>query len=372
MENHPIPQDVTGFKFKLIGSMTVKQFLYLLGFGILTTIAFVAHISIFIKVPLMLFFAGIGSALAFLPIEGRPLDVMIANFAKTIPSENRYIFKKRGADLSSFGYLDHEIKPLAPSAQKVQVLATAPTAHKGEASPSDKKAALISRLRNSSFRPDDSEVKNLNNIHALFDNNHAVIPVVEAQNIPDEITQKVAEEIKEEKLTTPPQHQPVVDAVEKPEPVMAPKDNIKLAGEKASSGEGAKNMPQSPTISQTPNPTLSAGFPTLPDIGNVVLGIVRDPRAKSLPNILVEVLDSNQIPVRAFKTNALGQFAAATPLPNGSYNIHFEDPAKQHEFKAVDVQLSGQIFQPLEIVSIDAREKLRQELFGGMSAAASA
>src|SRR3989344_3826186 len=102
MENHPIPQDVTGFKFKLIGSITVKQFLYLLGFGILTTVCFVTPMSPYLRVPLMLMFSFVGVALAFFPIEGRPMDTMLINFAKTIPSENRYIYRKKGANLSSF------------------------------------------------------------------------------------------------------------------------------------------------------------------------------------------------------------------------------------------------------------------------------
>src|SRR3990167_6476800 len=102
MENHPIPQDVTGFKFKLIGSITVKQFLYLLGFGILTTVAFILNINLFIKIPLMLVFASVGVALAFIPIEGRPMDIMIINFARAIPAENRYVYRKRGVVLASF------------------------------------------------------------------------------------------------------------------------------------------------------------------------------------------------------------------------------------------------------------------------------
>ena len=100
MENHPIPQDVTGFKFKLIGSVTVKQFLYLLGFGILTTVAFILPVNILLKIPMMVVFALLGISLAFVPIEGRPMDVMLFNFAKAIPSENRYIYRKRGAGAS--------------------------------------------------------------------------------------------------------------------------------------------------------------------------------------------------------------------------------------------------------------------------------
>src|SRR5690348_3164279 len=98
MENHPIPQDVTGFKFKLIGSVTVKQFLYILGGGILAAICFVLPFSGLIKVPLAILFGSIGTAVAFVPIEGRPMDVMLKNFLKALPSENQYIFKKRGAE----------------------------------------------------------------------------------------------------------------------------------------------------------------------------------------------------------------------------------------------------------------------------------
>ena len=148
MENHPIPQDVTGFKFKLIGSMTVKQFLYVLGFGIIATIIFILQINFSIRIPLVLLFAGIGLALAFLPVEGRPMDIMIANFAKTIPSENRYIFKKRGVDLSSFEIL----KPPVYKTAQMQVVAEQTAKPTQQQASQDKRAMLISRLRNSSFR----------------------------------------------------------------------------------------------------------------------------------------------------------------------------------------------------------------------------
>jgi hypothetical protein len=94
------------------------------------------------------------------------------------------------------------------------------------------------------------------------------------------------------------------------------------------------------------------------------MGIIRDPRGKTLPNILVEVVDQNNIPVRAFKTNALGQFASATPLADGIYKVYFDDPQKQHEFETIEIQLNNEIFNPLEITSVDNREKLRRELFG--------
>lgn len=70
MENHPIPQDVTGFKFKLIGSVTVKQFLYILAGGILAIVCYILPVSPFIKLPLAFICGGMGVMLAFVPIEG--------------------------------------------------------------------------------------------------------------------------------------------------------------------------------------------------------------------------------------------------------------------------------------------------------------
>jgi hypothetical protein len=354
MEEHPIPQDVTGFKFKLIGSMTVKQFLYLLAFGILTTVVFVLQISPFIKFPLMAILAGIGSALAFLPIEGRPMDLMIANFAKTIPSENRYIFKKRGADLASFGVF--EIKPVLTAAATVQAAKTEAIRRDPGA---DKRAALVSRLRNSPFRPDQTETQNLSNIHSMFDSNATIAaPIVNAKP-PETQIAEVKSPPASERVEKPIEHQnATVDLTAEKQ-----NDTLKLAGEQASH-EMPKDVPAAQAPAEKPNPTLSGGFPVLPDVGNVLMGIIRDPRAKNLPNIIVEALDEAGTPVRAFKTNGLGQFSAATQLPNGKYKIHFEDPGKQHEFADVEINLTGEIFQPLEITSIDAREKLRQELFG--------
>ncbi len=361
MENHPIPQDVTGFKFKLIGSITVKQFMYLLGFGILATIVFVLHINFFIKIPMMLFFASIGAALAFLPIEGRPMDTMLVNFARTIPSENRYIFRKRGANLAIY-------EVFAPPKQPTRVQTAVA---RERSSIDDQRAALISRLRSSAFRPDENEVRTLNNIHMYFENSAApaqTAPVISPVTPPvviDEAAQEKERIAKYEKIEEIAKQAPIQARQDEPIDVEAPvqKDTLRLSSE-----ENVHNIedasPVAQEMSEKPNPTLSAGFPTLPDVGNVILGIVRDPRGKSLQNILAEVMDNNGIPVRAFKTNALGQFASATPLPDGKYIVHFEDAGKQHEFEEVEINLSGEIFQPLEIVSTDAREKLRRELFG--------
>lgn len=415
MENHPIPQDVTGFKFKLIGSVTIKQFLYLLGFGILTTVAFVLNVNIFIKIPLMLMFALAGVALAFVPLEGRPMDIMLVNFAKTIPFENRYIFRKRGANLANFEVFKRTVKQSTPiGPQKAEA------DYSGK---NKKRAILLNRLRNSSFRPDESDLRLLDRIKSFFESEEKqtqtlpstkkVIPHLIEQQIEKPITPKrpiinadeqtivyskpgqltsskrieeiqkqldQARKMQEESMGEQDLTAKVKELEEELQKALQDKDAlskkiVEFELDKTKREETVfKPSEQEEEKQQTQNvrfvaasSQLKAGFPSLPDIPNIVLGIVKDSRGKTLPNILVEVVDQNNTPVRAFKTNALGQFASVTALPDGIYKIYFDDPQKQHKFEIIQIELTGEIFNPLEVISVDAREKLRRELFGSVA-----
>src|SRR5579872_2124564 len=84
MDNHPIPQDVTGFQFRLIGDMTIKQFAYLAAGVVLAWICLSLPLFILIKFPLVLLFGGTGLIFAFVPLGGRPADVMILYFFKAV------------------------------------------------------------------------------------------------------------------------------------------------------------------------------------------------------------------------------------------------------------------------------------------------
>lgn len=123
-----------------------------------------------------------------------------------------------------------------------------------------------------------------------------------------------------------------------------------------------------PPAAQAPVPPPSApvtkgNFPSLPDVPNILLGMVKDSSGNVLPNILVEVKDAEENPVRAFKTNQLGQFMSATPLNTGSYTLTFEDAKNQYRFDPVTVVVNDQILSPLEVAAHDLREELRKSLF---------
>lgn len=356
MENHPIPQDITGFKFKLIGSITIKQFLYLLAGGALALIIYLLPGGIALKLPFMLTFFGIGASLAFLPIEGRPMDTMLVNFIRALPSENQYIYKKRGVNFAHYAFL----QPPQPAAKTKEGAET-----KNDSD--TKRALLLNQLRAHYDRPDEKEAVFLKNIKGYFDTEKVNnIRVTDLTPKADELQKNMTEENLETPLQETAQPPTVIAQVAtEPEPAISV-----VAPEAPAPQENAAVEQITPVDTNNnartviPESQIRAGFPTLPDIPNVILGIVKDPRGRVLPNILVEVIDQNNIPVRAFKTNALGQFASATPLPAGTYKIFFDDAQKVHEFEATEITLTNQIFNPLEIFSIDQREKLRQELFG--------
>lgn len=94
MEQHPIPRQITTFEFKLIGFMTLKQFLFLIIFAPIGFIVYkiipIPVINIFLGVVI----AGIGAAFAFIPIQDRPLDVWVRNFIKRLNSPTQYMYKK--------------------------------------------------------------------------------------------------------------------------------------------------------------------------------------------------------------------------------------------------------------------------------------
>ena len=99
MQQHPIPQNVTGFEFKLVGFLTLKQFLYLAAVGIISFIIFVSTASFlkwFFIVPLVL----IGLAFAFFPINGMAFDKWIVVFIKAMTSPSRRIWHKEPKVLS--------------------------------------------------------------------------------------------------------------------------------------------------------------------------------------------------------------------------------------------------------------------------------
>ncbi len=99
MDQHPMPRQITSFEFKLIGFLTLKQFIYLVIF-------IPAGFLIFKIVPIPLFnillaalVVGAGAAFAFVPVNERPLDVWIKNLFKRLTSATQYTYQKHNSPI---------------------------------------------------------------------------------------------------------------------------------------------------------------------------------------------------------------------------------------------------------------------------------
>lgn len=103
MQSHPVPQNITGFEFKLIGFLTIRQFGYLAAAAIFIFILYSAQIPfpvvLFIGIPVAIF----AIALAFVTFNNMPFERWIAAFFHTVYSPNVRVWHR---EAKSIGFLE--------------------------------------------------------------------------------------------------------------------------------------------------------------------------------------------------------------------------------------------------------------------------
>lgn len=114
------------------------------------------------------------------------------------------------------------------------------------------------------------------------------------------------------------------------------------------------NLPVKPQTPATPIKAKSIPTLKLTSFPNVINGIVTDSLGNYLEGSIVVAHDKQGLPVRALKSNKLGQFVAATPLPNGEYTIVIEKDTLV--FDKVSIELTNEILPPILV----AAKKLQQ------------
>lgn len=95
MEPHPVPRQITSFEFKLIGFLTLRQFIYIAIFSAIGVIFFYGIPIPFINIVATVISVLIGLACAFIPFNERPLDVFIINFIKKLTLPTQYYYQKK-------------------------------------------------------------------------------------------------------------------------------------------------------------------------------------------------------------------------------------------------------------------------------------
>lgn len=345
MEQHPIPQNISSYQFRLVGDMTLKQFFQLAG-GILTGLLFYASPLLpIIKWPFAIVSVLLGIGLAFLPFEERPLEKWIFAFFRAIYSPSLYYWKKTtephkffqdespAAPGSSVALQDTALQTyLAQDQKRGGVLENLETAEK----------TFLSNLTNifsggqkhqspAPVAPDVATVRPLMTINTPTDTATSAPSVAPEPKgglqIPEMTPIRVVADAKPKLVV---EEQKPIDY--KPTPINAAPVDPVIAGNQVISSRRAN-------FSEEAAPPSPSTYP------NVVVGQAVDQDRRIIESAIMEVRDSQSRPIRAIKSNKLGHFITVTPLDNGTYEIFAEKEG--YEFSPVSFEATGGIIEPI-------------------------
>lgn len=323
MEQHPIPQNISSYQFRLVGDMTLKQFFELAGGIVVGLIFYSSPLLPIIKWPFAIISVILGIALAFLPLEERPLERWIIAFFRAIYSPTLYYWRSGSEDKkffqdesqdSSLPQIDTLTQKFADS-QEVEAQFLKPEATTNEILVDISSSPAPQPLPSFQSNP----LSSLSQPKTTFipQTNQTVTPL----NIP------TTKPIKIEPL---PERKTIFQ--ETPVHIKAAEVTPILAGDKVISTKQAIF-------------SLDAAPPNPPTTPNVIAGQVVDQDRKIVEGVIMEIRDSAGRPVRALKSNKLGHFIIVTPLDNGKYTIVAEKDGL--EFAPVNFEAVGQLIPPI-------------------------
>lgn len=342
MEQHPVPQQISTYQFRLIGDMTLRQFSQLAGGALIAFLFYSLPLNPFVKWFLVLFFGFLGFALAFLPIEDRPLDKWIVAFFKSVYSATQFIWQQEHK-VPDF-MLERPKKEVLEQLKKTTEIAdVSQVTQYLETLPVTLPETAIER----------AEILALEKIDALFQTLHLPGTVKpEIKKMAEEAEDALPEiKVKPRKLVVPPSESVNINAAlldhygadwqpgQTPEKQKLIQPKFEPLRFKVRRGK-KKDSVEATTSTELP-------IPVRPSQPNVVVGMVLDPQGKIIEKAIIEIREAGGLPVRALRTNRLGQFQIVTPLGNGTYEIEVEKDG--FKFDIIKITLSGKIVEPLKI-----------------------
>lgn len=290
--------------------MTLKQFFQLSGGIALGLIFFRTPFPFFIKYPLIFISVMGGILLAFIPIQGRPFSQWITAFFKAVYSPTEFFWSPTPVSTV----------PLAPKVEPAPKADLPPTPH-------DKmESQMFSKF---------SELFNSVTHHTTPPIAHTPSPIAPPKILEESITSSAPAPILQQ---TPPSSL-VAPMSPPPPPPMTNKQFLEAVGLTPFAGHSS----------------LSGGFASALAMGvftptqpNILAGMVTDGHNQILEGAILEIAEkASGLPVRALRSNKLGQFQIATPLTSGEYVITTDKEG--YEFDPLVIVTSGVIIQPIEI-----------------------
>jgi len=319
-QEHPIPQQISSYQFRLVGDMTLKQFFQVAAGALISLLIYSTNIAAYVKWPLIVFFFLMGIAFAFFPLEDRPLSKWIVLFLKSIYSPTLYKWTRSEVQPQFF---QAEPSPTQNIAQQAGTPATT-----AQAKTTDNQPQVVE-----SPRLEQREKEFISNVSQHFS--------VSAKPNPQELFQKTQAP---EEHGVKPHVIPNVEKSTKPVVQAASPNTTPVTN------TGSKIMPsfaQKTATTKIAEFSQEASPPTTPTKANLIVGQVTDINGTILENAILEIKDEGGRPVRALRSNKLGHFMIVTPLANGKYEILTEKEG--FNFETLTFEAKGEIILPLLI-----------------------
>lgn len=290
--------------------MTLKQFAKAAAGVILALLINSTKLIFFVKWPLIAITAGGGLALAFVPYQDRPLETWIGAFLKSIYAPTIFLYKKR----ANQNWLDIDMVKAKEEEREAAEASQAPLAMKSQ----DKVREFIQSLP--SVKKETIDQGNQGQELGAVADKVAMGKTMEASKVAS-----VGQGSGETAISEASEREGWKEAAAK---LDLKTEKLKATGQAVF---GAIPMPD------------------IPELPNLIVGMVTDKEGKIVEGAIVEILDSQGNPARVLKTNPLGQFKSSTQLTSGKYLITTEKD--NYDFDRISLDLTGQLVQPIKILA---------------------
>ncbi|MCX7997253.1 MAG: hypothetical protein N2691_05910 [Patescibacteria group bacterium] len=379
MDQHPVPRQITTFEFKLIGFMTLRQFLYLAVSLPAAYVVFQIFPIKFIGFILAFLVGGAGVVTAFVPIYDRSLDVWVKNLWKRLQAPTQYYYHKKNdplyflKDLYFLADPHHMLahvesreklsqylamtrqKPKANyrkkqvgallQASSAQLTSTAPIPVPG-AEDVPAPVAPVSASTTASEPPPVSPANPFAGLAQSIGGAPLGAPAPAPATYPAQVPAAPAPVMRVEVQEAPPSASAATEAV--PTPVVSvPAVVVAPTATIPSPPPQPASPPPAPPPAKTAPPVPVVIPPTHP----FFMGVVKNKKKIPLPGIMIYVKDSEGKPQRILKTNPHGIFATFNPLPPGEYTFEIKDPNGTYFFDTMKVAVQPENPHPLEFHS---------------------
>jgi len=326
MKQHPIPQDITGYKFHLIGAMTLKQFAELAVGAIIAFIVYQSNLIGIVKWPMFIMLIVLAIMIAFVPIEERPLDFWIFTYFKNLWKPTKFFWKKTPKIPEFFNYKpgQHQDLDIKPDVNY---------------SPARKERIqeYLKSIPDSDEELDEWDIsynQRANELLADFDQVQIKAENISVQREPKTGKPQLKTRIRKLKSLEDIQEQqtPKIEltSTNKEPDKLNPSATVKTEANQS------HNPEQQPPIKEEKN--------------NQLQGTIKDSSGQAVSNALIEVFAKNEDQaLRISKSNANGEFFIKTALPNGEYQIKTE--AEGLVFMPISIRLTGRAVPTIEIVA---------------------